>query len=88
MAKYFLSHLIECIFVAITNLKNHKMEALKILLSFFIGVVVGFGFWYLIFWFITNESNLFLWHWLTKTIYLVFSFSSLSGIISALLKEY
>lgn len=64
------------------------MEALKILLSFFIGVVVGFGFWYLIFWFITNESNLFLWHWLTKTIYLVFSFSSLSGIISALLKEY
>jgi uncharacterized protein (TIGR02145 family) len=25
MAKYFLSHLIGCSFVAITNLKNHKM---------------------------------------------------------------
>ena len=48
--------------------------------------VFGFGFWYLIFWFLTNEPNLFMWHWLTKTLYLVFSFSSLGAIIEGILE--
>jgi hypothetical protein len=63
------------------------MEAIKIILLFIIGLVFGFGFWYLIFWFVSNEPNLFMWHWVTKILYLLFSFSATTGIINALLKD-
>ena len=63
------------------------METLKIILLFLIGFIFGFGFWYLIFWFVSGQPNLFEWHWVTKIIYLGFSFSSTTGILNALLKD-
>jgi multisubunit Na+/H+ antiporter MnhE subunit len=63
------------------------MDYIKVLLLFILGVIFGFGLWYLIFWFVTNESNLFEWHWGTKVVYLIFSFASTSGTIEALIKD-
>lgn len=63
------------------------MEALKVIFLFLIGFIFGFGFWYLIFWFVSNQPNLFEWHWITKIIYLVLSFGATSGILNALLKD-
>jgi hypothetical protein len=60
---------------------------LKVILSALTAILFGFGFWYLIFWFVTTEPNLFLWHWGTKTVYLLFAFASASGISEALIKE-
>jgi multisubunit Na+/H+ antiporter MnhE subunit len=64
------------------------MEIVKIILLFFLGFIFGFGFWYMIFWFVSNEPNLFMWHWVTKIVYLILSFSSTSGIINGLLKDF
>jgi hypothetical protein len=55
------------------------MDILKLILTLVISLVFGFGFWYLIFWFLTNEPNLFLWHWVTKIFYLLLSFSTTTG---------
>lgn len=63
------------------------MEAFKVIFLALVGIVFGFGFWYLIFWFITTEPNLFLWHWVTKTVYLLFAFAATSGITDALIKK-
>jgi hypothetical protein len=63
------------------------MNLIKVILLFAFGILFGFGFWYLIFWFITNQSNLFEWHWATKIVYLVLSFASISGTIEALIKD-
>jgi hypothetical protein len=63
------------------------METFKTILLFAFGLLFGFGFWYLIFWFITVEPNLFVWHWVTKIVYLFFSFASTSGVINGLLKD-
>ncbi len=54
---------------------------------FNLGFVFGFGFWYLIFWFVSNEPNMFVWHWVTKIVYLFFGFSSTTGIINATIKD-
>ena len=63
------------------------MEVLKIIFLFLIGFIFGFGFWYLIFWFVGGQPNLFEWHWVTKTLYLVLSFGATSGILNGLLKD-
>lgn len=63
------------------------MEIIKTILTFLLGFIFGFGFWYLIFWFVSNEPNLFLWHWVTKILYLMFSFASTSGILKSLLND-
>lgn len=63
------------------------LEWLKVISTFVIGFIFGFGFWYLIFWFITAESNLFIWHVATKVVYLIFSFTATSGIIAGLLDD-
>ena len=34
----------------------------------------------MIFWFVSNEPNLFTWHWVTKVLYLIFVASSSQGI--------
>jgi hypothetical protein len=39
------------------------------------------------FFFITKEPNLLDWHWLTKIVYLFFSFSSAEGIIGTIKKD-
>lgn len=43
-------------------------KTLKIILA----TILAFGFWYLIFWFVTAESNPLLWSGLSKTVYLFF----------------
>jgi hypothetical protein len=63
------------------------MELIKVILLFALGFVFGFGFWYLIFWFVSNEPNLFMWHSVTKIVYLILSFTSTSGTIEALIKD-
>ncbi len=63
------------------------MVTIKVLFLFLLGFVFGFGFWYLIFWFVSNEPNMFVWHWVTKIVYLFFGFSSTTGIINALIKD-
>jgi hypothetical protein len=63
------------------------IEILKVISLFLLGILFGFGFWYLIFWFVSNQPNMFEWHWVTKIVYLFFSFSSTSGIINALIKD-
>ena len=49
------------------------------LLTVILSFIIGFGFWYLIFWFITAEFNLFLWSGWTKAAYLLMSFAAVSG---------
>ena len=61
------------------------MEIIKLLALLLICFVFGFGFWYLIFWFVTNESNLFLWGVWTKIFYLILSFSATSGGVKEIL---
>lgn len=63
------------------------MALIKVISLFLLGFIFGFGLWYLIFWFVTNQPNLFEWHWVTKVIYLVFSFSATTGILNELLKD-
>jgi hypothetical protein len=43
--------------------------------------------WYLIFWFVTAEDNLFAWGGWTKAAYLFLSFLSMSGIADETFKE-
>lgn len=54
-----------------------------LLLSF----VCSFAFWYLIFWFITAENNLFVWGGWTKAAYLLLSFTGMVGISEETFKE-
>jgi len=63
------------------------MNMFKLLLFVCLSFIFGFGIWYLIFWFFTNEPNLFVWHWVTKTLFLMFSFSSTTGIMNSIEKE-
>lgn len=61
---------------------------IKLLFILILSFIFGFGFWYLIFWFITTEPNLFLWHWVTKILYLILSMTSTNGIYEGMiLKE-
>ncbi len=60
---------------------------IKFVLVMILSIIFGFGFWYLIFWFITTSPNLFLWHWVTKIIYLIFSMAASQGIFQALLRN-
>jgi len=53
---------------------------MKSILLLIISVLFGFGIWYVIFWFVSNESNLFMWHWVTKIVYLILSFAASEGI--------
>jgi hypothetical protein len=47
----------------------------------------AFGFWYLMFFFLTKEPNLIEWHWLTKIVYLFFSFASAEGVVKGIKKD-
>ena len=57
---------------------------MKIFLILLASIMFAFGFWYLMFWFITKESNMLEWHWVTKIIYLFFSFASTEGVMKGL----
>jgi hypothetical protein len=60
---------------------------MKIFLILLASIMFGFGFWYLMFVFITLEPNLLKWHLLTKIVYLFFSFASAEGIAKGTLKN-
>ena len=45
-------------------------------LAAILSTTLGFGFWYMVGWFITNEQNPFSWAWYGKIVYLVFAFTS------------
>ncbi len=62
------------------------LDVLKVILIFLFGVSMSFGGWYLIFWFLTGEPNLFVWFWWVKLLYLIFSFSSLSSLFEFLME--
>jgi hypothetical protein len=48
------------------------MEIIKLLLLLLLSLIYGFGVWYLIFWFVSAESNLFIWGPWTKVFYMFF----------------
>lgn len=52
------------------------METIKMILLLIVSLIVGFGVWYLIFWFVSSEPNLFVWGWWIKILYLFFGFTS------------
>jgi hypothetical protein len=54
------------------------------IIAILISFIFGFGFWYMIFWFLTNEPNLFLWHFVTKLSYILLSFLAIGGILTNL----
>ena len=58
------------------------METVKFILILILSFILGFGFWYLVFWFISNESNLFLWHPIGKIVYLFFCDATSTNIIN------
>ena len=63
------------------------MYMIKFFLMLLMSLVVGFGFWYIIFWFITNIQNPFEWHWVTKIIYLFFAIASTGGTLEEINKD-
>jgi len=63
------------------------MHIIKLVLTLILSFFFGFGLWYLLLWFITNESNLFEWHWGVKILYLLLGFSATTGILNGLIKE-
>lgn len=56
----------------------------KIILTFIFSLLLGFGSWYLIFWFLTVEPNLLLWYWWVKILYLLLSYTSSAEILEKL----
>jgi hypothetical protein len=63
------------------------MHILKIFGVILLSFVFSFSIWYLIFWFITAEDNLFIWSGWTKAAYLLLSFMAMSGIADETIKE-
>jgi hypothetical protein len=59
----------------------------KALIIILLSFLFGFGFWYIIFWFVSNQPNLFLWHWVTKLFYLFLSYAATQGIAEGIFKE-
>jgi len=60
---------------------------MKIFLILLASIMFSFGFWYLMFFFISKEPNLLEWHWLTKIVYLFFSFASAEGVLKGIKKD-
>jgi hypothetical protein len=63
------------------------MELIKTILILILSIVFGFGLWYLIFWFVSSEPDLFTWHWGTKILYLILVMSSSTSIFDSLIKN-
>lgn len=57
------------------------METIKLILLLIISLILGFGIWYLIFWFVSAESNLFIWGTWTKIFYLFLAVNSAGQIL-------
>lgn len=57
------------------------METIKLILLLLMSLIIGFGVWYLIFWFVSAESNLFIWGPWTKIFYLFLAVNSTGQIL-------
>jgi hypothetical protein len=60
------------------------MEKFKVLGVLLLSLILAFGIWYIIFLFLLNESNMFMWPLFSKVIYILLSFASASGIVENL----
>jgi uncharacterized membrane protein YccC len=56
----------------------------KIILKFILALLIAFILTWLIIWFISGEPNIFEWHWLGRTVYLVFSIVSATQILEGM----
>jgi multisubunit Na+/H+ antiporter MnhE subunit len=63
------------------------IELIKLFFKVIVSLVFGFGFWYLILWFITAEPNLFIWTMWTKIFYIFFGGIATEA-IAKILNEY
>jgi len=63
------------------------METFKTIVTLVTSFFIGFGLWYMVFWFITMEPNLFIWGMWTKVTYLILSFVASSGFTETLFKD-
>ena len=63
------------------------MEKFKVLLTLLLSLILAFGIWYIIFWFLLNESNMFIWSIFSKIIYIILSVIAASGIVENLDNE-
>ena len=59
---------------------------IKTFIAILLGAIISFGLWYLVGWFLSNESNLLIWSPVGKVLYLVFSFMSFGGMVDELTK--
>ena len=55
-------------------------KVLKTMAIFILSLILGFGFWYLIGYFISNTENILQWNAFGKIVYLLISMSSAGGI--------
>jgi len=62
------------------------MEEFKIIFLGILGLAIGFGLWYLIFWFLTGTQNPIEWSLWFKIPYLLLGFASSSNITSNLIE--
>ena len=60
---------------------------IKVFLSAVLGFLVGAGIWYLAFWFVSGESNMFAWTPIYKLLYLILAFAASSGFTKAFLED-
>lgn len=63
------------------------METIKIIAIFILSVILGFGAWYVILWFLTSSNNPLEWHWAIKIIYLILGFTASNNIADSLCKS-
>jgi hypothetical protein len=63
------------------------MKLIKDIIVLILSIGFGSGIWYVVFWFISNEPDLFTWHWVTKVVYLILAASTSQGIYEGLTKN-
>jgi hypothetical protein len=63
------------------------METFKTIVGIVTSFFFGFGLWFLVFWFITMEPNLFIWGMWTKVTYLILSFLASAGFSREVLED-
>lgn len=63
------------------------MERFKFIVTLVTSLFIGFGLWFMVFWFLTMEPNLFIWEPWVKITYLILSFVATSGVSETLFKD-
>lgn len=60
------------------------MQIIRSIFILLFSILFGFGAWYLVFWFLTAQSNPLEWHGLVKLIYLFLGYTAMVGIAEAI----